>query len=554
MTLAAPLLDYSRRIGRFEFPIEQTRAFADAARNYESNRAALEAVWPRTLLCLPESLPELEWLYARDGALSARHIDRQWFGQVSVPQKSAQKMLGKAIVTGSSAVLLAPTHAQQIRTVLNRMTRQQVLLVVLPGEFTAGVILACEDFSSEIRGQRLWIAAGPEWGEELIAILEKQDGIAPASMMIRVPGLNADTVERTLKPCEQILSKNSQTHRNHLTLLHTKPRQPSRPIRKLCVVTGSFKLWDDAPFLLGQAITQTSLKTVVLDSSIPTQCSALKVARSADGCDALLTANLARADLPLVIPANVPWITWVTGNRTPDYVQGATVDRLIVAEEVHYRAAIARGWPESQVLVGHEPVRAPAASRTAQIAIFADLPSVTMPKSVEDLSSQRLVWDRVEHEVSQNALCIGSSPDEYLYRLADEVGIARSAFPLVLFRTELLVPTFIRAFAKQLHARGTRFSIHGSGWDALPELEPHARGPIESADAFAAALAGCSGILDVWPGEVAHPARRAGRPILKPWGRDWPALAREINRTSISTMNANAVGRPFDLQRVLDSI
>lgn len=553
MTLAAPLLAFSSRIGRFEFPLESSPALAEATRNFHANLAALEAVWPRTVLCVPETPPEVEWLYARDGALSGRYIDGQWIGHVSIPAKSAAKMLGKASVTGSSAVLLAPTHAQQIRTMLDRINAQQVLIVVIPGEHVAGTTLCCLDFSADIRARRLWLAAGPDWTAELTALLEAQDGIAPASTIIRVPGLNTPTVDRVFKPCETILTKNSQTHRSFLGLLHNKVRTPSRPAKKICVVTGRFQLWDDAPAVLAKSLAGTTLEVVTLDASIAGQTSALRVARTADGCDAMVTANLSRADLPLVLPNNVPWITWLSTNRMVKFDPSATGDRLVVADPAVRARALEAGWPEANVLIGQEPVRAGAQSRNAQPAILANLAPLVMPRSVEEMSSQRLVWERVEHEIAQNPFCIGASPIEYLCGVAEQIGIARGTLPIDLFRSELLEPAFMRALALQLMKQKTNFRIFGYGWGALPEFASVYSGPIDGEAALSSALSLTSVLIDVWPGALAHPARRAGRPVVKPWGRDAASFQRELSRASLTTSKPT-IAEPFNLQRVLDTL
>jgi hypothetical protein len=553
VTLATPLIALSRRIGRFEHPIESTRALEEAVRNFEINKSALEAVWPRSVFCVPETLAELEWLYARDGSLSARHVDGQWLSQVSIPERAARKMLGKAIVNGSSAVMIAPTHAQQIRAMLDRMSKQQVLIVVIPGEYIAGTILACADFSADIRAQRLWLACGPDWPEEIHAILDTHEGIAPPSMMIRVPGLNAETVERVLKHCETMLARHSTTHRTQLGLLQAKPRFPQRPPKKVCVVTGAFKLWDDAAYLLGQAAGRGPIESIVLDASTGTQTSALRLARTVDGCDAIVTANLSRTDLPQVVPENVPWITWMTTNRIPRPDPAASFDRLIVADASQRSLATDAGWDGARVVVGQEPIRCNTTSRAATPAIIADLPRMTMPRAVEEMSSQRLVWERVEHDITRNPFCIGSQPLEYIYNIAAEIGLGRTSFPIDTFRTELLVPCFMRSFAKLLASRGVKFAIYGRGWEAVEELASRSKGPLETDSALANALASSSILLDVWPGEPTHPARRAGKPMLRPWGRDLASLPREINRAAISTMKQNDVP-VIDLQRVLESI
>lgn len=553
MTLAANFLSLSRSVGRYEFPVEDGKAFAEAAQNYHANLAALESIWCRTTLCVPETMPELEWLYARDGALSARHVDGQWLSSVSIPRRSADRMLGKAQVSGSSAVLIAPTHAQQIRVVLDRLTAQQVLIVIIGGEYMAGTILACADFSGDIRSKRLWLACGPDWPEELNAILEGNEGIAPPSMMIRVPGLNAENVDAILKPCEAILAQHSQNHRTQLNLLHSKPRFPRRPPAKVCVVTGGFSLWDDASHLLGQLVSNCSAKIVAVDASRGTNNSSLHLARVADGCDAIVTANISRSDLPQIVPENIPWLTWATQSRLPRAIPSATLDRLIIADASQLDAALAAGWDRSAISVGQEPPRVSSLSRNPLPTIIADLPAINLPRSVEEMSSQRLVWEQIEAEITRNPFCLGKDPIGFVYAVAQQIGLGRAGFPIDTFHTGLVVPCFMRSLALALHGQGVRFAIYGSGWDVLPELSTHWKGPIRNQPELANALALANPLIDVWPGEAVHPARRAGRPLLRPLGRDLSWLLREIKTAALKSAPP-ATAPVLDLDQVLQSL
>ena len=523
MSLATQLFRRSREIGRFELPVERTLATTTAAANFERNRAALERVWSRAVLCLPDALPELEWIYARDGALSARHVDRQWFADCSVPRRAAERMFVNLFVAGPTAVMLAPTHAQQIRAVLNRLRSDQVLIAIIPGEFTAGVIAACEDFSDDISAGRLWLACGPDWADELTAIFERNEGISPASMMIRVPGLNADVVDAIQKPCEAILAKHGQSHKQRCELLMVKPRFPRTPATRGCVVTGTFELWNDAAELLEAAADGSPIECVRVNAAKPAVASILQFARAADGADVVVTANLGRIDRSNVVPTNVPWVTWAT-TRVPSFEPTAAGDLLVIADEAFRATATNAGWPSSRIRVAAEPREPVAIVPSALPAIIADHTPITTPKSIHDMSSHRVIWDAVSRELTVDPLKLTTSPTAYLHGWCDRVGVTREGFPVATVLESLIAPLFIRELAIHLQRRGVKFALWGRGWDAIDALREAWRGPITDHTTWTNALAASSAIYDVWPTSVAHPARRGGRAVIPTAGASWSGL------------------------------
>lgn len=522
MSLATVIVHHPRSALRFDFPTEPSEATSLAATNFERNRAALEARWPRTVLALPETLPELEWLFARDGALSARHIDRRWFNDISVPRRAAERMIKQLVVVGSTAVMLAPTHACQVRRALDLLAATQALIVIVPGESNAGVIVACEDFSADIKSGRLWLAVGPDWQEELKAILDGNDGLAAPQTMIRVPGLNVATVELISRPCEVMLATHHKVQRQLVNMLHAKPRFPQRPVRKACLIVDSFKLWDSAGQLLNNAAASSSLTCVTVDASSSTQASDLRLARAADGCDVVVTANIGRAERPGVVPDSVPWITWVTGATVPTRVASAKADRLVVADPAMREAAIAASWPASSISIASEPrEERPAHDQgtRATPAIIFDLPAITLPKSVEEMSSLRLVWELIERELVGQALRQRADVDAFILSCADRVGVPRESFPLATFRDRLVSPLFARELAIEFASKHVAFAIYGDGWASVPQVASRWRGAVTTSDEFAACIAATSVILDVWAAATTHAARRTGRPIVKAWGR-----------------------------------
>jgi hypothetical protein len=169
------------------------------------------------------------------------------------------------------------------------------------------------------------------------------------------------------------------------------------------------------------------------------------------------------------------------------------------------------------------------------------------------MSSQRLVWERVDAEIARNPFCIGTQPLDYLLRVAEQIGLNRTTFPLELFQRELLAGAFMRSIAKVLARQKLEFHVYGSGWDEVEELGKRRRGVISNDIDLDRALGSTSMLIDVWPGASAHPARRAGRPVLRPWGRDLAGVVRELKRASLATPilgDAPVV----DLERVLKTL
>src|SRR4051812_28336614 len=108
--------------------VANTLAARQAAENFNANRAALRATQP---LSLDLRDPPDEWVFARDGSLTAREqrvsftVDaapsNPWLAGCSVPMLAAKEVLKTLNVTGPVACFLAPSHAAQVRVALDRM-------------------------------------------------------------------------------------------------------------------------------------------------------------------------------------------------------------------------------------------------------------------------------------------------------------------------------------------------------------------------------------------------------------------------------------------------
>jgi hypothetical protein len=349
--------------------------------------------------------------------------------------------------------------------------------------------------------------------------------------MIRVPGLNASVVELISRPADALLSRHAAAQRQLVSMQQSKRCSPQRPVRRACVVTSGFALWNDAGQLLGELAQHGSVECVTINNSSPTQASDLRLARAADGCDMVITANVGRADRPGTVANEVPWITWVTGTTVPARVASAPDDRLILADATLQIAATHAGWPDASVSIAREPwherpaPELPCDSKPhgrdarATHSIIVDLPAITLPPAIDEMSSLRLVWELIERELTGCALRERGTVESFILKCADQVGVPREGFPIATFRDGLVLPLFARELALELALHGIDFTIHGHGWDNFPTLASRWRGPVTSAETFAACLRSSSAILDVHPGVSTHPSRRTGLPLLSPWGR-----------------------------------
>ena len=528
MSIGTLLVDRARAIADFEFQVANTDALAEASRHFEANRIALEATCPAAALSLPDELPELEWLYARDGALTARHIDRQWFGDCSVPRRAAERLLAKLEIAGTSAVMLAPSHAQQIRVALDRSTERQAIVAVLPGEYDAGVVLACDDFAAAIRAGRLLVVVGPDWERQLDELLAERVGVAPATTMIRVPGINDAIVDRLLRPCETILNKHGQLHRHHLSLVHGTPRATGRKVERVAVVTGHWHLWRDERSLLAAASRDSSIECATIDTARPDASSALSIARRADGCDALLIANVGRADLPTLVAPGVTWITLLTRGLPP---APSGRDRLVLVDDSQRPAARAAGWSDERV---DRLSRVAGAQRAGgRPALAFDLRPVVKPTAIAEMSSHGVVWDRVVSRLGDIGHIETRSPHAMIAGLGEAIGIPAGDLPIDLLRERAAIPTFAVALARRLRRAGVAFDLFGSGWEAVPEVLDCWRGAIADDAAFDAMRANAGALFDVWPADAAHASRRCGLPLIEAWGRADEQVARDARAIAV---------------------
>src|SRR3954471_5526676 len=104
-------------------------AAPQAAGNWHRNLAAITA----TQSDLAKSIAgiEVEWLFARDGTLSAIE-DGKWWGGCSVPGRAAEELLRTLDITNAVACFLNPSHPAQLALALGRIRPEQAVIALLP--------------------------------------------------------------------------------------------------------------------------------------------------------------------------------------------------------------------------------------------------------------------------------------------------------------------------------------------------------------------------------------------------------------------------------------
>src|SRR6202035_5470454 len=104
----------------------------------------------------------VDWVYARDGSLTARD-STGWVSGCSLPLRAAQAMLQQLTVTGVVACFLSPVHGAQVRAALDKLDASQAVIALMPEMRDLRIALGCFDFSDDIQRHRLWFAWGENW-------------------------------------------------------------------------------------------------------------------------------------------------------------------------------------------------------------------------------------------------------------------------------------------------------------------------------------------------------------------------------------------------------
>lgn len=509
-----------------------------ARRNWECNRRHLRLTQLALIDALGEMPADFEWVYARDGSLTGLSDGVRWLGGCSVPRKAAQFMLRKAQTVGTVSCFLTPTHAAQLRAALDRMTRAQAVVALVPELDTLKMILCCDDFSADFAGHRLYFAWGANWEAELDRLLTQRSGLPTPSQFIRPILEDSAAADALVPPAQRLFADHSASRSRRSDALRKSWIKGTG--RRICLVAPShFRLWDDIGAALAHMMDEgaapaiarlrepQSFSVLRFDSDDPASASPLALAQAAVECDAIVTPNSGRHDLPDLIPDEMPWITWVSSPRIPDPSRAQRDDALLVTEPRWKPLAIAAGWPADRVEIAMWPAPhgldffetpAPPGTflkhRAAALGIICDTHPLDPPDRVSEYSSHRLLWEAIAKELAHNPLAIGDSPEDYLTSRMQQARVTDEGFDRAVFIHGLIAPAFAQGMARLLARKGFALRLHGAGWNQVDGLAQHAEGPVTSREDLARAIASSTALMHVWLNTDAHPIDAVGKPVV----------------------------------------
>lgn len=481
--------------------LRYTAAHSQARQNFNRNLDALRARQRSLADDLSPSEPDVEWVYGRDGVLTARR-GAEWLSGNSLPLKSAHSMLVRLELGAPVACFLNPTHATQLRVALERMTLAQSLIAIVADVEELRLVLGCEDFESEIAAGRLWFVVGTQWPAQLASLFVENEGLPTPGQFIRTGLTPAEALDGMIATAQEIFSKENARRAQRVNEINADAGSRTG----ICVVVGSlFRLWDDA----GQVLTQMAVGNgwSLLNVDEPTTSSAVALARKTAASRAVIVVNAGRAQLPGISQA-CRVITWLTTPRIPAYHPG---DGLLVAHPSWKDAALEAGWPADRVEVAAWPAQT-RRGKGQYLALIADTSSLATPPF--DLSSHRVLWEMIASELDQNPFACGINLARYLAARIHRAGIAPETIDQNRFIDRLIVPAHQQSLARQLAKARIDLRLFGHGWEQIPDLGRFARGPVSTREDLAALLDGAAALLHAWPGAIGHPVESCGRPLV----------------------------------------
>ena len=493
-----------------------------AQRNWAENLRALHEAQPGALSVTAGELPGPEWLFARDGSATAMLPNQRWWGGCSVPHAAARVMLRKMDIAGNVACFLSPMHAAQLRVALDMLEPRQAIIALVPDASTLWVMLHCEDFSKDIAAHRLWFAAGEEWERELARLFVDNPGLPTPAQFIRPIVADPEPTDRLIAPAQKVFAAEGIRRTEEIRRLASVPRT-GHPRRRVCVIAPSgFRLWDPAPDALSNSFLHADgdkVFAVRFDSDDPASASALALASAITECDAIVSANFTRADAPDVAPIDMTWISWVTTPRIPLAAPAGPKDVVLLADPAWRAMALEGGWTADRVHIAAWPEIArdnrPAA---ASLALIADTQLLHPPKSVEDYSSHKLLWEMIADELLHDPFAIGDDVHRYLGRKSARLQIGDAGFDRSVFIERLIVPAWQQGLARLLVREALPVRIRGKGWERIEVLTPHAEGAVHSSLEFDSIVDGATALVHAWPSNGAHPINAVGRPVVRAFG------------------------------------
>jgi hypothetical protein len=510
-----------------------------AERNFAANLQALKDRQPSLAAEVAElPPPDVDWLFARDGVLTARTPDGAWWSGSSLPRRTAQAILEKMELGAVVTCFLSPTHAQQVRVTLDRQKPTQALIAALPNVTDLRLMLGCESFATEIETGRLWFASGENWDELLERILTQHEGLPVPAQFVRTALIGEERSQAMIARAQGVLSREIGRRAERMTSIFTTA-DPASSDRVCVLAPAAFRLWDDAGHVIGDLAKAAGWQ--IVNSDDPCAASPLAFASVAATCGTVVSANLGRAELSESLPRSTRVITWITTPRFPRFDPRAAGDRLIVADERWRPQTLAAGWPIDHVAVGGWPARASQPCGRG-LGVIADTLPIVRPDFT--LSSHNVLWDTIAQELAANPFEVGQDVAAYLARWLRRGSIADDTVDQRIFVDRLIVPAYQQGLVRFLLRAGIPLHLHGCGWETIHEFAPSHRGPIADRDALRTAIDACAALVHAWPITSAHPIDSVGLPVLRRTFRGVEAWLHEARQLARGTHNGSASTAP----------
>ncbi|MGD0461828.1 MAG: hypothetical protein ABSB74_04995 [Tepidisphaeraceae bacterium] len=514
-------------------PASEIATAADrlAAANFCANMAALGPIQPEWADRIGADPPEVQWIFARDGYLTAR-TSAGWWSGCSVPLRAGRELLKLLELQGNVGCFLHPTHAGQIRACFEKLSRAQAIVAVVPDVESLRMVLHCDDFSAEIGAARLYFVSGADWPDQLAKLFGRYSGMPLPQQFIRTALLEDADMAVLTEAAQAVISRETSLRSERLPDILARAAERPRNGRVIVLAGSQFNLGDLSNVALRSAILaeETDGTFVALDPDHPLTASPLALAEAAADADAIVAADLFRSDLPGIVSPRTAWITWLTNGRIVAPADQGPGDALLVADPEWSEPARKAGWRKERVQIAAWPRIAQAASDSPRvIGVLADTRLIEVPQRVKDFSSQMLLWEMIEDELSKAPLALGAEAQKYLQGRMDRFHIADEAFDRNLFMERLIVPAYQQGLCRLVMRQGIPLALFGRGWKDIPEFKDCAQGPIDSADELALGVSKCRAVLQVFPeGQGAMGALPVT--VIQPGGLNSHQLLNEIRQ------------------------
>lgn len=451
------------------------------------------------------AFPDGEVVAARDGSLSLRP-NGGWLGDCSVPRVTARRMLAAVQLSGPVACLLEPPHAQTILETLSRLGLDRAVIAVVAEEALPG-ICACADLSEALAAHRLFVLTAPR---QLSQLYDIHPGLSLPSYFIRLSFLDDVRASRLIAEVQAAILPVMERQKADGARL----REAAGPTvgGNVCVLGGRrFRLWGDG----GQLLLDAGGSGILLDTDDPVTATTHAILRAAQGCRAVVSADIWRHVLRDLLPAEMPWHVWLTTaadvTDVPLFSFAGPHDQIWVCQESWRRAALAAGWPAGRTHVVTPPQMAVEWDPNGPLALVGDTLPLTTPADIEEYSSLRLLWEAIRDELLHHPQRVGDSAQAYLESRRAKLGLRADQLDSRRFIGHLVVAAHQQGVARQLCALGVPVAVWGQGWE-LPDVVQRTqlpagvvRGIIADRADLARALAGVRALVD-W--------RVSGGPVL----------------------------------------